>query len=76
MNSDPANQQEKFVLGTWDIVAVVGYFVVILGVGMMVCIYYFNKNKYENFNGQYYFKIFPVVIDTFITIAVDATEQP
>ena len=48
MNSDPANQQEKFILGTWDIVAVVGYFVVILGVGMLVCIYYFNKNKYEN----------------------------
>ena len=49
MNVDPANQQEKFVLGTWDIVAVVGYFVVILGVGMLVCIYYVTKNKYQTF---------------------------
>ena len=35
-DQDTFNVAEKFVLGTWDIVAVVGYFVLILGVGMMV----------------------------------------
>ena len=29
--------RKSLTLGTWDIVAVVGYFVVILGVGMLVC---------------------------------------
>ena len=45
MSSDMTSTSEEdhllnhksLTLGTWDIVAVVGYFVVILGVGMLVC---------------------------------------
>ena len=33
---DSVNQEKRMALGTWDIVAVVGYFVLILGVGMLV----------------------------------------
>ena len=36
VDQNDVNEKEKFALGTWDIVAVVGYFVVILGVGMLV----------------------------------------
>ena len=62
MKVDPANQQEKFVLGTWDIVAVVGYFVVILGVGMLVCIYYIKKIDIKILENYYYSKIFTVIL--------------
>ncbi len=29
-------EREKFTLGTWDIVAVVAYFAIILGIGLTV----------------------------------------
>ena len=37
MTLDPARQEKRMTLGTWDIIAVVGYFILILGVGMLVC---------------------------------------
>ena len=37
VEEDRLPSHESLTLGTWDIVAVVGYFVVILGVGMLVC---------------------------------------
>ena len=35
-NGNAPLQPKTISLGTWDIVAIVGYFVVILGVGMLV----------------------------------------
>ena len=35
-SSNAPEGPKKISLGTWDIVAIVGYFVVILGVGMLV----------------------------------------
>ena len=37
VEEDSLSNHKSLTLGTWDIVAVVGYFVVILGVGMLVC---------------------------------------
>ena len=37
VEEDRLPNNKSLTLGTWDIVAVVGYFVVILGVGMLVC---------------------------------------
>ena len=37
VEDDRLPNNKSLTLGTWDIVAVVGYFVVILGVGMLVC---------------------------------------
>ena len=37
-NSNGPEIPKTISLGTWDIVAIVGYFVVILGVGMLVSI--------------------------------------
>ena len=35
-NDNTPMEPKTISLGTWDIVAIVGYFVVILGVGMLV----------------------------------------